>query len=440
YNVEGSPDRANMTADDVVTDLRRRISIVTASTAGRRSGDTDIVNVSFAAPNAKLSADVTNELVTMILDANVTTRTSTTRQTLEFFKDDVARLDRELAERRAAILAFQERNLDSLPDSLEFRRGQQSAAQERVQQLSREETALRDRRNRLEALYESTGNVPIEVDARRTPAEAALADLEQQMAEMTSRLSPQHPSVRILSERIDAARERVAIERNAQPADATTGTVSTVPSAFQLQIADIDSQLEFIAEEKEQLREQMEALSVTIAATPGNAITLETMERDYEVIRTQYDEAVNDLAQAQTGDTIEVLAKGQRIEVIEPAIPPASPESPNRKLIAAGGVVMGGMLGLSLVVLLELLNSSVRRPADLRRGLGIEPFGTLPLIQTPGQIRLRRAKIMLAFLAVAVVVPAGLWWVHTEVTPLDRLIDRALDEIGVTEVRGTVPT
>ncbi|MEL6284554.1 MAG: lipopolysaccharide biosynthesis protein, partial [Pseudomonadota bacterium] len=169
----------------------------------------------------------------------------------------------------------------------------------------------------------------------------------------------------------------------------------------------------------------------TIAATPGNAITLETMERDYEVIRTQYDEAVNDLAQAQTGDTIEVLAKGQRIEVIEPAIPPASPESPNRKLIAAGGVVMGGMLGLSLVVLLELLNSSVRRPADLRRGLGIEPFGTLPLIQTPGQIRLRRAKIMLAFLAVAVVVPAGLWWVHTEVTPLDRLIDRALDEIGV---------
>jgi hypothetical protein len=117
--------------------------------------------------------------------------------------------------------------------------------------------------------------------------------------------------------------------------------------------------------------------------------------------------------------------------VIEQAVAPSSPESPDRTLIAAGGVAAGLASGLGLIVLLELLNTSIRRPADLQNKLGIQPFGTLPLIRTPGQIRRRRASIALAFLAVAVGVPAGLWYVQTEVMPLDLLLDRTLDRLGV---------
>jgi len=91
---------------------------------------------------------------------------------------------------------------------------------------------------------------------------------------------------------------------------------------------------------------------------------------------------VQNRARAETGDTIEALAKGQRISVIQQAVAPREPERPNRALLAVGGVGGGMFLGLVLVVLLELLSTSIRRPVDLTNALGITPFGTVPLIRT----------------------------------------------------------
>ncbi len=86
-----------------------------------------------------MAAAVTNEVVTLILRENVAMRTTVAGQTLEYFVQEVARLDRELAEQGAAILAFKEANKDALPDSLDFRRSQQAAAQERLLLIERDE-------------------------------------------------------------------------------------------------------------------------------------------------------------------------------------------------------------------------------------------------------------------------------------------------------------
>jgi len=134
-------------ADEIVEDLRERITIrTTGGSSSRGPVQATIVEVSFEAPTAVMSATVTNEVVTLILQENVEIRTSVAGQTLEFFNEEVARLDQELATRGADILAFQERNLEALPDSLDFRRQQQSAAQERLAQVERDEAILRDRR------------------------------------------------------------------------------------------------------------------------------------------------------------------------------------------------------------------------------------------------------------------------------------------------------
>jgi hypothetical protein len=73
----------------------------------------------------------------------------------------------------------------------------------------------------------------------------------------------------------------------------------------------------------------------------------------------------------------------------------------------------------------------VRRPADLQARLGIVPFGTLPLIRTPGETRRRRALLLVAFLTVGVAVPAALWYTHTEILPLDVALTQALERAGL---------
>lgn len=427
YEVPGSPDRQDMTADEVVTDLRRRTNFVVTGGEQRR-GPTEVitVRVSFDAPDANLAATVTNELVTRILDENVALRRGQAGQTLQFFEGEVTRLDAQLAELGAEILAFQEQNLDALPDSLDFRRSQQAGLQERLVQLERAEAGLRDRRNRLVTLYEETGQVVAERDAPRTEEERQLAAARDALQAALTVFSPQNPQVRILESRVAALQAQVATQSGA---GARTDEVDPQFAAYQLQLDDIDAQIDFISDEKTQIENRMAALQRTIEATPENAIRLETMQRNYEAVRARYDQAVANRARAETGDTIEANTKGQRITVIEQATRPTEPVSPNRPMIAAAGVGGGAALGLGVILLLELLNGSIRRPADIRTGLKIEPFGTLPYIRTRGQALRRRLIIMATLATVAVGVPAAVWYVDTEIMPLDLLAAKVIDRL-----------
>lgn len=415
-----------MNPDEIVADLRERIIILTTGGAGKRGAvSATIVNVGFSAETATLSSTVVNEVVTMILNENVSLRTAATAQTLEFFEQEVARLDKELAEQGAKILEFKTANQEALPDSLEFRRGQQAAGQERLVQLAREEATLKDRRTRLVTLYETTGQVESgPTEGPQTPEQKQLKALQDELSSLLAVLSPTNPRVKLLEAQI--AKLEPVVAAQVVPSDTATAGLS----AYEIQLADLDGQLAYIAEERTRIEADMEKLRLSIEATPGNAIALDTLERDYANLRAQYDDAVGNRARAETGDLIEVLSKGQRISVIEQAVPPREPTSPNRPLVMAAGLGGGIAVGLGFILLLELLNRAVRRPADLMAKLGIAPFATLPLMRTHAELRRRRAIILAAFAVALVGIPVAFWAVNTFYMPLDLLLRRALEKLG----------
>ncbi len=419
--------------DEIVEDLRERIRIVT--TGGTLSGgqaQATLVAVSFEAPTAVLSAAVTNEVVTLILQENVAMRTTVAAQTLDFFEREVERLDQELAQQGGKILAFKNANKDALPDSLEFRRTQQAAAQERVLQMDRETAVLKDRRDRLVQIYEQTGQIEPGSNANQTEEERQLQALKEQMAQILSVLSPENPRAQILQSQIEALERVVAEQRAAGGASPANPEMSV----YDLQLSDIDGQLAFIDAQRSQVLAELDALRVSIDATPGNSIALATLERDYDNTRSLYDVAVANRARAETGDVIEALAKGQRISIIEQAIAPQEPESPNRPLVALAGLVVGSALGVGVVLLLEVLNTSVRRPMDLTAKLGIAPFATLPFMRTAGQLHRRRAIIISVFAVVVLAIPIGLWALDTYYRPLDLLIDQVLNWTDLAGLHG----
>lgn len=423
------PPSERLRPDEIVEDLRSRIRIRT--TGGR--GSATLVNISFTAPSSNLAAQVTNEVVTAMLEENVRMRTGVSGQTLEFFEQEVQRLDEELANRGAQIIAFQEANRDALPESLVFRRGQLAAAQERLLQLTREEAALNDRRKGLVSLYETTGNVSGFGQPQATPSQARLRELRERFSASVAILSMENPRNRVLKQQIDALEEIVAEERQAQLAAQSAGAVDAqsgeVLSLYDIQIADLDNQVEFLSSQRAQIEAEMEKLQKSIEATPANTIALNTLERDYNAARTQYDQAVRNRARAETGDIIEALSKGERISVIEQAVPPAEPTSPNRPKLAISGMGGGVMVGLGFIVLLELLNTSIRRPRDIVQKLKITPFGVLPFIRTRRDRIWRRLILGSLMLGVAGVIVGGLWAINTYAMPLDLLLKKITDKL-----------
>lgn len=419
-----------MDASEIVDDLRKRISIVigTAGTARRGEVQATIVTVSFSAPTAALASSVTNEVVTLILKEDVAMRTNVARQTLVFFQQEVDRLDKDLAQKGAAILAFKEKNISSLPDSLDFRRNQQAALQERLLEFERTESALKDRRDRLVRLLDAakTANDPASITQNSTAEQVQLQKLREARSSALAVMSAENPKVKLLDSQI-AALETIVAEQISGSATNADGKPMT---AGDIQIADIDGQLKYAIDQKTQLQAQIDSLTKSIESTPSNAITIETLQRDYDAVQDQFNQAVANKAKAETGEMIEALSKGQRISVIEQATAPRAPTSPNRPLIAGAGLGGGVVFGLALIALLELIRGGIRRPADLVKGLSIMPFATLPLIRTKGQAKRRNLIVWGGTFALIAGFLLALWAVHTFYMPLDLLVDRVRQRLG----------
>lgn len=408
--------------DKLVLDLRKRIKIDTSEGTGQAT----LVSVSFEAPTAAMAAAVTNEVVTLILKTDVEMRTGSARNTLEFFKQEVVRLEKDLGDRAAAILAFKQANKEALPDSLDFRRSQQATLQQQLATLQQDEADLKARRDRLVRLHDAAqaGGAlnAMTPPQNQTPEQQQLRTLQDQLASQKSVLSPENPKIKMLESQIAALQKVV----DGQASSGMVDNQGREMSAYEVQLADMDTQLTQMTERQAQVTTAMKALQETIDATPGNAIQLDALQRDYDNVKTQYDQAVANEARAETGESIETMAKGQRISVIEPAVAPTDPKRPNRKIIAIGGIVGGLVMGLGLVALIEFLHAGIRRPVEITEKLGIAVFATLPYMKTEQEIRRRRMVAALIVVLGLAVLVAVLWAVNRYYMPLDLLMDQVI--------------
>ena len=126
-----------------------------------------------------------------------------------------------------------------------------------------------------------------------------------------------------------------------------------------------------------------------------------------------------------------MTSKGQRFSLIEPAVAPSSPTEPNRVLIAGAGVAGGIGAGLGLILLLELLNRSIRRPAELTGQLGIQPFVTIPYMRTQRETRVKRALMLTVLALILIGIPVALFAIHSYYLPLDLLFRQMAGMVGL---------
>lgn len=414
-------DMSKMSPDDIVQAMRQNTRI--GKNAGR--GQATIMTIAFDGETGPIAAGVVNEYVTLILKADVELRTGNAEDTLEFFNQEVKRLSGEIDIMSEKILDFQNKNADALPNTLNFRLSQQTLLQDRLATAERDIATLKDQKARMIAIFESTGQINAAATANQTPEARQLDQLRQQLNGMLAVFTPENPKVKMLQLQID---QLEAVVKAQLPPDATGNPAATM---LDVQIADLDTRIAIAEEQRVQLMEQLAVLKDSIDRTPANQVALDALNRDYSNIQQQYNTAVARQSQAAAGERIEVLSKGERISVVDAATVPDRPSSPNRMLIAGGGIVSGTALGIAVIVLLELLNRAVRRPKDLINSFGITPIATIPYMRTPSETMMRRSGFAALLLLAVVGIPAIIYAVHVYYQPLDLIVDKVAAKFGI---------
>ncbi len=411
------PGLAGLTPDEIVDGMRK--ATVIDKQAGRDQAT--LMTITFRAPTPQASAAVVNEYVTRILADNTATRTGQAQDTLQFFRQEVDRLSTDLSTQSAAILDFQNKNADALPDTLNYRMTQQASLQERLSEVSRAIASLKDQRERLVEIYRSTGQLG---PTQQTPEAAQLASLQAELARARAIYAPGNPKIALLESTVAALQGKIAAQDPAPGAPAPM-------TPLDIQTTQIDAQLNQLDLQSKDITTQLAALKASIDRTSAVSVQLQALQRDYDNTQTQYATATDRLSKASTGERIEALAKGQRIGVLDAATIPDQPASPNRVRIGLLGGVAGLFLGFGLILLTEILNSAIRRPIDLERHLQITPIGVIPYSFTPREILRRRLTIALVFLVVALGLPLAVWLIDSYYLPIDLIIAKITKKLNL---------
>jgi uncharacterized protein involved in exopolysaccharide biosynthesis len=416
-----------MQPDTVVEEMRKAISVKRSD--GRN--EATLLTISFQARTGQIAANVVNEFVTIVLQENSNFRLSRAENTLQFFEQEVQRMEQDLSAQSLMISQFKSDNVESLPENQTYRLGRQTILQDRLERLERERSVYEVQREDLLKIYEVTGKVrqgadrvPLSLDEQRL--EAVTGELNQAL----SIYSETHPNIIRLRALVERLENAVALEKAGNLSDGEEG-VPLEEAGLQAALAEVDNRLRFIETDLDTTNAELSALSDAISRSSNNGITLNALEREYAIIESRYNAAVNNLNSARMSERIETTAQGQRITVIENANVPRVPTGPNRAKIAIAGAAVGIALAGAYFVLLELLNRNIRRPAEMISRFNITPITSIPYMESRQHRMLRRSGIIGATLFVLVSVPLGLWYIDSNYLPLELLVQRGLSRFGL---------
>ncbi|WP_187431101.1 hypothetical protein ROLI_045190 (plasmid) [Roseobacter fucihabitans] len=417
-------DLREMEPDTVVQEMRAATRV--RRTAGRDQAT--LLSISFVARSGKIAADVVNQYVTIVLEENASFRISRAESTLQFFSQEVADQERELNAQSVLISQFKSDNIEALPENQSYRLGRQTLLQERLERLERERNVYEAQRDDLVRVYEATGRVRADAGQPAFSAdEQRLREAEAQLNQELSRYSETHPNIIRLRGLITRLQDSVTAETGV--ALTPEQDISAEEAVLNTALSEIDTRLEFILNDIARTSAELEELATAINRSSNNAIALNDLEREYQIIESRYNAAVANLNAAQMSERIESTAQGQRISVIENAIVPQVPTGPNRPKIAIAGIGAGLGLAGAYFALLEFLNRTIRRPAELVSRFNITPIATIPYMESRRRRLMRRAGIIGATVFVLISVPSALWYIDTQYMPLELLVQKVLTKL-----------
>jgi len=132
---------------------------------------------------------------------------------------------------------------------------------------------------------------------------------------------------------------------------------------------------------------ELEVLQVELSAKQ-----IERQQMKNEI--TRLEETQNLLAQKVTQTQIarSIDLGGTSLLIASPALVPANPVKPNKKLNMAVALVLGLMVAVGLAFVLEFMDNTIKHPDDVQKHLGLPVIGAIPVYRESGS-KLRRGLL-----------------------------------------------
>lgn len=369
--------------EDLVSSIRSRID-VDVKRSGKEAG---AFAISFYGKDPVVVREITNELATSFIDRNLELRESQVLGTSDFLDSELDEMRRKLEEKENALREYRFRYLGELPDQMNTN----------LKMIDRLEAQLADKEAKLKEAREAYSQLSTGLDTQ-----TGLSNLEKMrtlLSDLLLRYTENHPDVIRLKKQIEELEkaETGAINTSSGTVDSSESThLSYGRSDFQKKIFNLQNE---INQTKEKIREYEKR----VEASPKHEQDLLIIERDYDNMQKAYDSLLNRKLEAEIAVNMERKQKGQQFKIIDPARTPFRPFKPDMKRLFLASIAAGLAIGGGLIFAFEFLQPVFKVASEIENFLGVEVLSTIPSIQSPRSIVLKKVNNVMTVTAMLLI-------------------------------------
>ena len=367
-----------------------------------------MLQLSYRDSDPKRAAHVVNSLAALYIEETNRFRTNRSEETAQVMHGLGERIRNDLDARKKGIADFRELHLNETPEQLDANVKLLAAKNSELEANRKAVEAANDKLEILQVQQRAAAGTSSAVGLvpNLDPVSEKLALLQRELDGLRSRYSDEHPEV--LAKRREIATLQESRGTASQNGSVESGSNGRVPGPIDIAINAQEREISRLMGEQKRLRADVDTYSARIEATPRVQQKLSELTEGYDALLAQFNDYQRKFQSARGAQEVEESAKGEQFEVIEPAVPPIRPATPDPLLVKLIGLATGVCLFVAPVLLKVFVQPVVRSEEVTGSWTEVPVLVSIPRIATPDTISIdRRARIVnIAAAATSLVVLA----------------------------------
>ncbi|HEY1947079.1 MAG TPA: Wzz/FepE/Etk N-terminal domain-containing protein [Bryobacteraceae bacterium] len=402
---------------DVIETMQENLKIlpVMGLTNVQQTRSLPAMQIQFAYRDRFLANKVCRDIVSRFTNASAEDSLSSQVATNSFMKDEFERAQRTLQEAERKLQTYRMKNAGRLPDDMQTNIQQMNALGQRMSSLSDAATRNSERRmmmdsnlriakDRLTAL-KSSGAAGGSRNERTIQLDKDIQDLQSSIANMKDRYTEDYPDLQSARDRL-ATLKRQRDDAVKAAADAKPDTTPESPTLArerqeaQAAVQQIQTSLKAAALEDEQTTRALAAVNAElrnyqskVEQAPAGEMEYAGLIHDQLLAKQKYDDMENKLHRSSLSMDLERHKQGETLELLDDASLPTEATAPKRAMIIPVGLVGGLLLGVLIVALREVRDTSLKNLKDARLYTQLSILGSIPLLENDVVVQ-RRKQVM----------------------------------------------
>ena len=361
----------------------------------------NLFTISYRNPNPKLAYDVVRTLLTIFIESATGGNRNDMDNARRFLEHQISSYEQQLraAERRRAD--FRSKYMDILPPD---GGGGGTTAVEAARSNARQiEGQFIDSKMKRDALKQELANTPQLLVVEHGSAggggggQSRLAQAVQELNDLRLRLTDAHPDV-------IAQRKRIADMKINGSGGSSTGTgpvargdgkdrslPNPVYDQVKIRLVEAESQVASLERQADDALKYREKIEKIQREQPGLAAEYQNLDRDYNVLRKNYEELLSRLQSANIAQAADTQADQVKLQIVDPPQVSRLPVAPNRLLLIPAILLVGLGAGIAVPIGMAQLDRSFTTVEELR-SIGFPVLGGISLLISVS----RRVRILTA--------------------------------------------